>query len=167
MVLFLIVSDAARDYCQSKLMPRVLEGNRHESTLDTLHQSILLLPALDFDRNILYEMGEMGMLGATLKGFNCAGVSSVSYGLLTREVERSVNVFSKIYRLNSCRVDSGYRSAMSVQSSLVMFPIYSFGSDAQKQKYLPNLGIFLLIVKEYDRKLYHASSVILLNARMK
>ncbi len=70
-------------------------------------------------------MGQIGLLGATLKGYGCAGVSSVAYGLMTREVER---------------VDSGYRSAMSVQSSLVMFPIYAFGSDAQKDKYLPKLA---------------------------
>lgn len=71
------------------------------------------------------EMGEVGLLGATIKGYGCAGVSSVSYGLMAREVER---------------VDSGYRSAMSVQSSLVMFPIHAFGTDAQKEKYLPQLA---------------------------
>ena len=69
-------------------------------------------------------MGEMGFLGATLEGYGCAGVNYVSYGLIAREVER---------------VDSGYRSAFSVQSSLVMYPIYAFGSDAQKEKYLPKL----------------------------
>lgn len=73
------------------------------------------------------ELGEMGALGCTLKGYGCAGVSPVSYGLLTREIER---------------VDSAYRSAMSVQSSLVMGPIYEFGSEEQKQKYLPALGEF-------------------------
>jgi glutaryl-CoA dehydrogenase len=77
-----------------------------------------------FDREILNEMGEMGFLGATLEGYGCAGVNYVSYGLIAREVER---------------VDSGYRSAFSVQSSLVMYPIYAFGTDAQKQKYLPRL----------------------------
>ncbi|MBV8400710.1 MAG: acyl-CoA dehydrogenase [Acetobacteraceae bacterium] len=77
-----------------------------------------------FDRAIFTEMGEMGFLGATLQGFGCAGVNYVSYGLIAREVER---------------VDSGYRSAFSVQSSLVMYPIYAFGSDAQKEKYLPKL----------------------------
>jgi len=71
------------------------------------------------------EMGEVGLLGATLKGYGCAGVSSVAYGLMAREVER---------------VDSGYRSAMSVQSSLVMFPIYTFGSERQKEKYLKKLA---------------------------
>jgi glutaryl-CoA dehydrogenase len=72
------------------------------------------------------EMGELGVLGATIKGYNCAGVSSVAYGLLAREVER---------------VDSGYRSAMSVQSSLVMHPIYAYGTEEQKQKFIPKLGI--------------------------
>ena len=71
------------------------------------------------------EMGTFGILGPTLHGYGCVGVSSVAYGLITREVER---------------VDSSYRSAMSVQSSLVMFPIYEFGSEQQKDKYLPSLG---------------------------
>src|SRR5580693_3941334 len=77
-----------------------------------------------FDREIMNEFGEMGFLGATLDGYGCAGVSYVAYGLIAREVER---------------VDSGYRSAFSVQSSLVMFPIHAFGSAAQKDKYLPKL----------------------------
>jgi glutaryl-CoA dehydrogenase len=77
-----------------------------------------------FDREIMNEFGEMGFLGATLDGYGCAGVNYVSYGLIAREVER---------------VDSGYRSAFSVQSSLVMFPIYTFGSEEQRQKYLPKL----------------------------
>src|SRR5689334_10221462 len=77
-----------------------------------------------FHREIMNEMGEMGFLGATLEGYGCAGVNYVSYGLIAREVER---------------VDSGYRSAFSVQSSLVMYPIWDFGSEAQKQKYLPKL----------------------------
>ena len=77
-----------------------------------------------FDRSIMNEFGEMGFLGATLEGYGCAGMNYVSYGLIAREVER---------------VDSGYRSAFSVQSSLVMYPIYAFGSDAQKEKYLPKL----------------------------
>ncbi len=79
----------------------------------------------DFDKTILAEMGQLGLLGATIKGYGCAGVSSVAYGLIAREVER---------------VDSGYRSAMSVQSSLVMHPINAFGTEEQKQKYLPRLG---------------------------
>jgi glutaryl-CoA dehydrogenase len=78
-----------------------------------------------FDREIMTEMGEMGFLGATLEGYGCAGVGYVSYGLIAREVER---------------VDSGYRSAFSVQSSLVMYPIYAFGSAEQKDKYLPKLA---------------------------
>ncbi|MBN8926819.1 MAG: acyl-CoA dehydrogenase family protein, partial [Rhodospirillales bacterium] len=102
------IRDAAREYCQEKLFPRVLQGFRTES----------------FDRSIMNEMGEMGFLGATLEGYGCAGVNYVSYGLISREVER---------------VDSGYRSAFSVQSSLVMFPIYAFGSEEQRQKFLPKL----------------------------
>ncbi len=104
-----MVRDSAHAYCQEKLMPRVLEANRHEK----------------FDRAIMTEMGALGFLGPTLEGYGCAGVNHVSYGLISREVER---------------VDSGYRSAMSVQSSLVMYPIYTFGSDAQKEKYLPRLA---------------------------
>ncbi len=102
------IRDAAHEYCQDKLMPRVLEANRHER----------------FDRPIMNEMGEMGFLGATLDSHGCAGVSYVAYGLIAREVER---------------VDSGYRSAFSVQSSLVMFPIWAFGSNASRDKYLPKL----------------------------
>ena len=104
-----MVRDAARDYCQERLMPRILEANRHER----------------FDVAILHEMGELGMLGPTIDGYGCAGVSYVAYGLIAREVER---------------VDSGYRSAMSVQSSLVMFPIHAFGSQQQREKYLPRLA---------------------------
>jgi len=104
-----MVRDSARDYCQEKLLPRVLEANRHER----------------FDREIMNEMGALGFLGATIDGYGCAGVNYVSYGLIAREVER---------------VDSGYRSAMSVQSSLVMHPIHAFGSEAQRQKYLPKLA---------------------------
>ncbi len=102
------IRDAAHEYCQDKLMPRVLEANRHEK----------------FDREIMNEMGEMGFLGATLEGYGCAGVNYVSYGLIAREVER---------------VDSGYRSAFSVQSSLAMFPIYAFGTEAQREKFIPKL----------------------------
>ncbi|KAG0311506.1 hypothetical protein BGZ97_011827 [Linnemannia gamsii] len=103
------VRDVARDYCQDKLMSRVIMANRHEK----------------FDREILSEMGELGLLGSTIEGYGCAGVSSVAYGLTAREVER---------------VDSGYRSAMSVQSSLVMHPIYAYGTEEQKQKWLPRLA---------------------------
>jgi len=104
-----MIRDSARAYCQEKLMPRVLEANRHEV----------------FHREIMSEMGALGFLGSTIEGYGCAGVNNVSYGLLAREVER---------------VDSGYRSALSVQSSLVMYPIYEFGSEAQRQKYLPRLA---------------------------
>ena len=104
-----MLRDSARDFCQEKLMPRVLEANRHEH----------------FHREIMTEMGALGLLGPTIHGYGCAGVNYVSYGLIAREVER---------------VDSGYRSAMSVQSSLVMYPIYDFGSEAQRQKYLPKLA---------------------------
>ncbi|TFK56269.1 acyl-CoA dehydrogenase NM domain-like protein [Heliocybe sulcata] len=103
------IQDMARDYCQEKLMPRVLEGYRTE-TLDT---------------SILKEMGSLGLLGATIQGYGCAGASSVAYGLIAREIER---------------VDSGYRSTSSVQSSLVMHPIHAFGTDAQKDKWLPALA---------------------------
>ena len=102
------IRDAARDYCQEKLFPRVLMANRQER----------------FDREIMNEMGAMGFLGATLEGYGCAGVNYVSYGLIAREVER---------------VDSGYRSAFSVQSSLVMYPIHAFGSEFLREKYLPGL----------------------------
>jgi glutaryl-CoA dehydrogenase len=102
------IRDAAHEFCQGKLFPRILEANRHGR----------------FDRAIMNEFGELGFLGATLQGYGCAGVNYVSYGLIAREVER---------------VDSGYRSAFSVQSSLVMYPIYAFGSEAQREKYLPRL----------------------------
>ncbi len=105
-----MVRDAARDYCQGKLMPRILEANRHET----------------FDRAIYYEMAELGMLGATLpEEYGGAGLNYVSYGLIAREVER---------------VDSGYRSAMSVQSALTMYPIYAYGTEEQRLKYLPKLA---------------------------
>ena len=105
-----MVRDSARDYCQGQLMPRVLEANRHET----------------FDRSIFFEMGEMGLLGPTIpEEYGAAGLNSVSYGLIAREVER---------------VDSGYRSTMSVQSSLVMYPIFTYGTEAQRQKYLPKLA---------------------------
>ncbi len=104
-----MIRDTARDFAQSKLMPRVLEANRHEK----------------FNREIFNEMGELGLIGPTIHGYGCAGVGYVSYGLIAREIER---------------VDSGYRSAMSVQSSLVMYPIYAYGTQAQKDKYLPRLA---------------------------
>ena len=105
-----LIRDTTRAYAQEKLMTRVLEANRHER----------------FHREIMNEMGELGLLGATLPPkYGCAGVNYVSYGLMAREVER---------------VDSGYRSAMSVQSSLVMHPIYAYGTEEQRAKYLPKLA---------------------------
>jgi len=104
-----MVRDVFHDYCQEKLMPRVTLANRNEV----------------FHRDIMSEMGELGVLGPTIQGYGCPGVSYVAYGLIAREVER---------------VDSGYRSAMSVQSSLVMYPIWDFGSEEQRQKYLPRLA---------------------------
>jgi glutaryl-CoA dehydrogenase len=104
------VRDAARAYCQDRLLPRVTEAFRHEKT----------------DPAIFREMGELGLLGATIpEQYGGAGLNYVCYGLVAREVER---------------VDSGYRSMMSVQSSLVMLPINTFGTEAQKQKYLPKLA---------------------------
>ncbi|KFB70096.1 acyl-CoA dehydrogenase [Candidatus Accumulibacter vicinus] len=105
-----LLRDAARDYCQGKLLPRVLESFRLERT----------------DPSIYLEMGELGLLGATIPPeYGGAGLNYVSYGLVAREVER---------------VDSGFRSMMSVQSSLVMLPIHEFGSEQQKRKYLPRLA---------------------------
>lgn len=104
-----MVRDTARDFARKKLLPGIIDANRHEK----------------FDRNIMREMGELGLLGPTIDGYGCANVSHVAYGLIAREIEW---------------VDSGYRSAMSVQSSLVMHPIYTFGTDAQKEKYLPKLA---------------------------
>lgn len=102
--------DTARAYCQEKLSPRVQEAFRHEKT----------------DRRIFSEMGELGLLGATIpEQYGGAGMNNVSYGLIAREIER---------------VDSGYRSMMSVQSSLVMVPVHEFGSEAQKRRYLPKLA---------------------------
>jgi glutaryl-CoA dehydrogenase len=105
-----MVRDAARAYCQEKLMPRILLANREER----------------FDREIMNEMGALGFLGATLpEDYGCAAVNYVCYGLVAREVER---------------VDSSYRSALSVQSSLVMHPIHAYGTEEQRLKYLPKLA---------------------------
>ena len=104
-----MIRDMAKNYAQEKLMPRVLDANRNEN----------------FDPEIMREMGELGLLGSTIEGYGCAGISYVAYGLVSREVER---------------VDSGYRSALSVQSSLVMYPIYKYGSEQQREKYLPKLA---------------------------
>ena len=103
------IAAAAHDYCQGRLLPRIREAHRHET----------------FDRSIMTEMGELGLLGCTIEGYGCAGLSYVAYGLIAREIER---------------VDSGYRSAASVQSSLVMHPIHAYGSEAQRRKYLPKLA---------------------------
>jgi glutaryl-CoA dehydrogenase len=104
-----MVRDTARDYAQENLMPRVLDAHRHET----------------FDRAIMTEMGALGLLGATIEGYGCPGVSSVCYGLIAREIER---------------VDSAYRSTVSVQSSLVMWPIYAYGSESLRERYLPKLA---------------------------
>jgi glutaryl-CoA dehydrogenase len=105
-----MIRDAAHEYCQGQLVPRVLEAFRNEKT----------------DPKIFREMGEIGVLGPTIPSeYGGAGLNYVSYGLIAREIER---------------VDSGYRSMMSVQSSLVMVPIYQFGTEEQKQKYLPKLA---------------------------
>jgi glutaryl-CoA dehydrogenase len=104
-----MVRDTARDFAQNCLAPGIVEANRHET----------------FDKEIMREMGALGLLGSYLEGYGCPGVSQIAYGLIAREMER---------------VDSAYRSALSVQSSLVMLPIYLFGSEEQKQKYLPKLA---------------------------
>lgn len=104
-----LIRDSAREYAQDKLQPRVLKAFHNEQ----------------FDREIMFEMGAAGFLGATIQGYTCAGINYVSYGLIAREIER---------------VDSGYRSAMSVQSSLTMYAIYAYGSEVQRQKYLPPLA---------------------------
>ena len=105
-----MIRDTARDYAQEKLLPRIVEAYANEKT----------------DRSIFNEMGELGLLGVTLpEEYGCAGAGYVAYGLVAREVER---------------VDSGYRSMMSVQSSLVMYPIYAYGDETQRKKYLPKLA---------------------------
>ena len=110
-----MIRDSAHQYCQDNLMPRILEANRNEI----------------FDVSIMKELGQLGLLGCTIgEKYGCAGVNYVTYGLIAREVER---------------VDSGYRSAMSVQSSLVMHPIHAYGTEQQKMKYLPKLATGELI----------------------
>jgi glutaryl-CoA dehydrogenase len=104
-----LIRDTAREYAQERLMPRVLEANRNEV----------------IDREVITEMGELGLLGATIEGYGCAGTSYTSYGLVAREIER---------------VDSAYRSMLSVQSSLVMAPIFDFGSEEQREAWLPRLA---------------------------
>ena len=109
-----MVRDSARAYAQEKLMPRILEANRHEL----------------FEREVFTEMGSLGFLGPTIEGYGCAGVNHVSYGLIAREIER---------------VDSSYRSTMSVQSSLVMHPIHAYGTEEQRRRWLPRLATGELI----------------------
>ncbi len=109
-----MIKDNVREYCKQSLMPRILEANRNEN----------------FHTEIYKEMGELGILGASIKGYGCAGVGYVSYGLITREIER---------------VDSSYRSAFSVQSSLAMYAIYQFGSEEQKEDLLPQMAAGNLI----------------------
>ena len=104
-----LIRDTVYSYAQEKLMNRILESNRNET----------------FDKSIFTEMGELGILGPTIQGYGCPGVSNIAYGLIAREIER---------------VDSSYRSCFSVQSSLVMHPIYKFGSEIQKNKFLPKLA---------------------------
>lgn len=104
-----LIRDAARNFAQEKLQPRVIKAFRDEK----------------FDPAVMAEMGEAGFLGATIQGYGCAGISYVAYGLLARELER---------------VDSGYRSMMSVQSSLTMYAIHRYGNETQRQKYLPRLA---------------------------
>lgn len=104
-----MIRDTAQRFARDELAPRVIEANRHEK----------------HDATLLKDMGALGLLGPTIDGYGCAGVSYVAYGLIARELER---------------IDSGYRSAFSVQSSLVMYPIYLFGSEELKQKYLPGLA---------------------------
>lgn len=105
----LLIKNSAHDYCQQELLPRIIDANRNEV----------------FDKAIYEEMGQMGFLGAPIKGYDCAGTNYVSYGLIAREIER---------------VDSSYRSAYSVQTSLAMHAIYQFGSDTQKDFYLPKMA---------------------------
>lgn len=131
----LAIQDTARQYCQDRLMPRILGMFLFLVLIVATFFFIgrKLIPGIlaeayrneDYDRRILEEMGELGLLGASIEGYGCAGVSTVASGLITKEVER---------------VDSGYRSGMSVQSSLAMTGIYEFGTEEQKQRFLPGLA---------------------------
>ena len=105
----LAIQKTVRDYCDNSLMPRIQKANREEL----------------FDKEIYKELADLGLLGPHIKGYGCAGVSNVAYGLIAREIER---------------VDSSYRSAFSVQSSLAMYAIYKFGSEEQKEHYLPEMA---------------------------
>lgn len=105
-----MVRNTAKQYAQNKLAPRILEANRNE-----IHDTAV----------IMREMGDLGLLGATLEGYDCPGTSQIAYGLIAREMER---------------VDSSYRSTLSVQSSLAMYPVYAFGTKKQKERYLPGMA---------------------------
>lgn len=109
-----MIAETARGFAQGELLPGIIEANRHET----------------FDADIMKKMGALGLLGATIDGYGCPGVSQIAYGLIAKEMEA---------------IDSGYRSALSVQSSLVMYPIYTFGSEEQREKYLPGLATGELI----------------------
>lgn len=109
-----LVSEAAHQFARERLLPGIIEANRHEI----------------FDRDILREMGQLGLLGSTIEGYGCAGTTHVAYGLVAHAVEW---------------VDSGYRSALSVQSSLVMHPIHAYGNETQKSHYLPKLALAELV----------------------
>ena len=103
------IRNLARSFAKKELLPNIVLQNRHEN----------------YDKNLFKKFGEIGLLGAQISGYNCAGASAVAYGLIAKEIEA---------------IDSSYRSSLSVQSSLVMQPIYDFGSESQKQKWLPNLA---------------------------
>lgn len=105
----LLIKKTAHDYSQNSLLPRILEANRNEK----------------FHKEIYQELGQLGLLGPTIKGYGCSGINYVSYGLIAYEIEK---------------IDSSYRSAFSVQSSLAMGAIYDFGSEEQKNKYLPDMA---------------------------
>lgn len=105
----ILIRDQFRSYCQERLLPRVIEANRNEH----------------FDKGIMRELGQLGVLGCSIKGYGAVEASSVAYGLLAKEIES---------------VDSGYRSTFSVQSSLSMGAIYTFGNEAQKERYLPKMS---------------------------
>ena len=104
-----LIRDTARDFAQEKLLPRIIESNRNET----------------FDRAVMYEMAELGFLGAPLHGYGCAGIGYVAFGLVMRELER---------------VDTSFRSAVTVQTNLSMTAIYAYGTEEQRQKFLPKMA---------------------------
>ncbi len=105
----ILIRNTARDFATKELLPKIIEANRNEI----------------YDNDLFKKLGKIGLLGAQIKGYGCSGVSSVSYGLIAKEIER---------------VDSAYRSSFSVQSSLVMQPIFDYGSEEQKKRWLPELA---------------------------